>query len=316
MQRGSRHIYPGRGSGSWSPGAWCLPALLTLSGQATGCRDKPKFSGPQVLGGRKVSAKILNRGHKYYTQFCEVCHGVKGNGKGPAAPGTLPPPRDFTKGYFKYVSVPGRRLPVDRDLLRSMNGGLQGTRMPAWGALTHHRKSDIVQYLKTFSKRWRTEKPGQPIVVVPDPWKDKPEALAQARGALVYHGLAQCWECHPTYQDRSALEKSLADIRAELGAAAPKPVKLRSRAWRAAIVPTEYGSLQPADFLGQRLHGGSTLQDLYRAVAAGIGGTPMPTWFEKLKPTDLWAVVHYVKSLLRLQKTPAAEALRKRVRGT
>jgi hypothetical protein len=40
----------------------------------------------------------------------------------------------------------------------------------------------------------------------------------------------------------------------------------------------------------------------------------MPTWYAKLEVRDLWAVVHYVKSLLRSQGTPAARALAKRLR--
>ncbi len=58
---------------------------------------------------------------------------------------------------------------------------------------------DLIQYLKSFSPRWRTETAGEPLVASPDPWVGR-EAEALARGTRVYHGLAQCAvACHPAY---------------------------------------------------------------------------------------------------------------------
>ena len=42
---------------------------------------------------------------------------------------------------------------------------------------------------------------------------------------------------------------------------------------------SDYGvKILPPDFTFNELRGGETLDDIYRAVAAGIGGTAMPTW--------------------------------------
>jgi mono/diheme cytochrome c family protein len=42
---------------------------------------------------------------------------------------------------------------------------------------------------------------------------------------------------------------------------------------------------------------GNELVDLYRVVAAGIGGAGMPTWRGGLPEADLWAIAYYVRSL-------------------
>ena len=42
---------------------------------------------------------------------------------------------------------------------------------------------------------------------------------------------------------------------------------------------------------------GPTLRDLYRTLATGLDGTPMPSVGEALSPDELWALVYYVDAL-------------------
>jgi mono/diheme cytochrome c family protein len=42
---------------------------------------------------------------------------------------------------------------------------------------------------------------------------------------------------------------------------------------------------------------GSELNDLYRIIAAGIGGAGMPPWKGSLPEEDLWSLAYYVRSL-------------------
>jgi mono/diheme cytochrome c family protein len=75
---------------------------------------------------------------------------------------------------------------------------------------------------------------------------------------------------------------------------------------------SDYGvKILPPDFLFNPLRGGDDKQDVYRAIAAGIGGTAMPTWKNVLPEPDLWAMTHYVRSLLALRSRPEADALRR-----
>ena len=65
----------------------------------------------------------------------------------------------------------------------------------------------------------------------------------------------------------------------------------------------------PPDFTFTPLRSGETLPDIYRSIAAGIGGTAMPTWKNVLPEADLWAMAHYVASLVALRGTAAAGQL-------
>ena len=67
-------------------------------------------------------------------------------------------------------------------------------------------------------------------------------------------------------------------------------------------------SLRATDFRDGRLRSvrpDSRAGDLYRAIAAGLGGTAMPTWKGALPEDDLWALVHYVDQLSRGAPTSA-----------
>jgi hypothetical protein len=70
----------------------------------------------------------------------------------------------------------------------------------------------------------------------------------------------------------------------------------------------------PTDFLFHPIKTGTDPVSLFRTIAAGIGGTAMPTWKGSLKDEDLWAIVHYVKSLADARGTPRAAALRASLR--
>jgi mono/diheme cytochrome c family protein len=86
--------------------------------------------------------------------------------------------------------------------------------------------------------------------------------------------------------------------------------------------PTYYVvSLLPPDFLRTPLRSGTELEDLFRTIAAGVGGTAMPSWKATapyVDPTtgekwegekDIWAIAHYVKSLTNLNGTKEADTL-------
>jgi mono/diheme cytochrome c family protein len=283
---GARRTRGAPGERSRGPGARVLLLAALL-----GC-DRPPFREQQSLGGRQVSAAALNRGWSGYRRYCRSCHGDRGDGLGPAGRHLDPPPRDFTRGTFKFGAVAAGSLPRDEDLRRIVRDGLAGTGMLPW-AVSDAEVDDISQYLKTFSPRWREEEPGEPILPSADPWIGR-EAAAAARGRLVYHGLAQCQACHPSY----AAEPEIASWARALGRPPPDP---RPRPGEPAATDSDYGGkLLAPDFRLQPMRSvrpGARLADLYRAVAAGIGGTSMPTWKGALPEADLWALAHYLDSL-------------------
>ena len=85
----------------------------------------PTFKeGKTFAGGIQVDAKTLNDGHDAYMHYCYACHGENGDGKGPSSYGLRPPPRDFTKGIFKFARLrTSDDLPNDDFAIRSMATG-------------------------------------------------------------------------------------------------------------------------------------------------------------------------------------------------
>src|SRR6266511_1030378 len=132
-------------------------ALLLLACALAACKGyrAPHFDAPQKLGGQVVPAGVLTSGARAYALYCRSCHGDKGDGKGTAARGLRPPPRDFTLGMFKFGAVPAGSLPHDEDLERIVRTGLHGTAMLAWDGIPQPTVREIIQYVKTFSPRWK-----------------------------------------------------------------------------------------------------------------------------------------------------------------
>ena len=279
--------------------AFAMPACSRPAG------SPPRFTSAPTLGGRSVSPAALEHGREIYTHFCRPCHGDSGDGKGPSAAGLRPPPRDLRLGVYKFAAVAAGQLPNDADFVRTLRSGLHGTAMLSWD-VPAAELDDLIQYVKVFAPRWRTETPGEPITPSPDPWIDRPTD-GIARGLLVYHGMAQCAvACHPAYVTRPEIfaatkELTRIDVR-----------EMRPDLYFPVAKDSDFGhKILPPDFTFNEMRGGNTAGDIYRAIAAGIGGTAMPTWKNVLPEPDLWAMAHYVRSLVELRDTPEAAALHK-----
>jgi mono/diheme cytochrome c family protein len=285
-----------------------MRTVILLFACAVACKGyrTPGFKEPQKLGGKLVPAEVLTEGQRAYVQYCRACHGDKGDGKGPAAKGLRPPPRDFTLGVFKFAAVQGGALPHDEDLERIVRNGLHGTAMLAWDGVPEHKVRQIIQYVKTFSPRWKEEEPGEPVRLTPDPWKGR-EAEGVARGRKLYHGLAQCLSCHPAFASKAEIHAASK----ELTGTGTK--EFREDMYGPMLTDSDYGvKLLPPDFTRAELRSvrpEHRLEDLYRVIASGVGGTAMPTWQGSLPEEDIWALVHFVDSLVALKGTEAAHRL-------
>ncbi|MGC8528958.1 MAG: c-type cytochrome [Leptospirillia bacterium] len=87
----------------------------------------------------------VQAGSVLYKNNCIACHGVAGNGKGPAASGIHPAPPDFTDpAFWKTVT--------DSYLLHVITNGLGP--MPGWGGTLSPLDIDnLLDYIKTFRKK-------------------------------------------------------------------------------------------------------------------------------------------------------------------
>jgi mono/diheme cytochrome c family protein len=271
-----------------------LAALVLLALAGCDYYEVPRYVADQQLGGVTVPARTLNRGAEGYMRACRPCHGALGEGNGPQAVGMDPRPRDLRLGIVAYASVPSGNLWRDEDVTRIVRSGLAGTGMRAWREIPDEELFAIVQFLKTLAPRFREERPGEPIVAPPDPWAGR-EADGAARGRVVYHGLGRCQSCHPAYATVAEVGRFAADAGVQVEARPDPDLPTESR--------TDFGVLLRAtDFRTgplRSIRDGSRSADLYRAIAAGLGGTAMPTWKGALPDADLWALVHYVDGLTR-----------------
>ena len=102
------------------------------------------------LPGKHVS---LSAGKDIYDTFCSACHGVKGNGRGPAAKNlTGPKPRDFTSKDFV---IEGHEEQIKKTIFEGAAKTFHGSPyMPQWKTtLNEQQIADIVEYIKTLKKQ-------------------------------------------------------------------------------------------------------------------------------------------------------------------
>jgi len=204
-----------------------------------------------------------------YRRYCVGCHGDRGDGMGENFPWVDPKPRDFQLGIFKCRSTPTGTLPTDQDLSDTIGRGLDRSNMPPWNIFTEQQKADLVAWVKHFSPRFATEKPGTPIQI-----PSEPEVTAdRIKAGREVFARVQCWKCHGVTGEANG--PSASTLQDDLG----RPIA-------------------PFNFAEGRPKCGSSDQDLYRIFMTGLDGTPMPSFADNIKPDEAWDLVFYLRTLM------------------
>lgn len=221
------------------------------------------------------------KGKVIYDKRCIGCHGETGKGDGPAADRLRPRPRSFKVARYKFTFTEFGKLPQDSTLVRWVTEGLPGSSMPAWkDILNEDEIKSVVSYIKTLSRKFaRAKKKGRtpkPISVgAPPKWT---EADIKAGRELF---LKNCAKCHGD-EGRGSGPSAIA-LKHDLG----------DRIWPRNLTK------------GWMYRAGNKPEDIFRTLATGITGTPMPSHIsldpeEKGAVTidEAWKVVGFVDSIV------------------
>lgn len=239
------------------------------------------------------SAEYIRHGKNVYERRCEGCHGVKGDGNGPAATFfTEFRPRNFAFGVFKFRRTPTGSLPTDGDLLRTITRGIQGTAMPTWHMLPEKDRLSVIQYIKFELAVDRITDPDNPYYYfVEEPplepiYIGEPPAPSKelvTKGEEVWQQ-AKCWECHG--QEGKGDGEKADDLETDL----------------------DY-PIRPADLTTGRFKSGPSVKDIFRTMTTGLSGTPMPSYADSLTEQERWALSYYVLSLSAYKDPLSGEPL-------
>ena len=95
----------------------------------------------------KKTPELLDQGKKLYEQNCALCHGAKGDGKGPAGLALKPPPRTFNFPLSQWTYSRGDLKKVFEVITK----GIPNTAMVKWGHLSEQERWALVYYVVEFA---------------------------------------------------------------------------------------------------------------------------------------------------------------------
>lgn len=263
----------------------CVAVVVAAS---PGCKPLPaedEATAKKINAVKRASVSEAEWSHIFagkevYETYCAGCHGIKGDGKGPASVLLDVKPRNFTKGLFKFISTPPGSLPSDADLHRTITRGIPRSSMPGWSLMSETDRTNVIAYIKTFSDLWLKRKPTSPLAFGSAPsWVGS--ARSAAIGKVMYARMG-CTNCHG--------QSGLGD-----GPSA------------ATLTDNEGQKIIPFNFREGVLKGGSRIEDIYRTFYTGLAGTPMPAYGGLLSDDENWHLVSYVIYLMGKTKLSDSE---------
>jgi len=255
---------------------------VMLTTPSAGFADEEELSLEETVDELKFKVDRLtanddfDRGRKIYFRACAPCHGIRGDGNGPAAQRFDPPPRNFRRGSYKFRTTVSGALPLDSDLARTIREGVPGTEMPRWKkVLSENDIRAVVQYIKAFSPLFADPDVlplPEDIIEIPEERPFPPSLASIAAGRKIFVD-QDCVKCHG--------EKGKGD--------GPQADELKDD-WDDPILP--------ADLTSRHYKNGKRDQDIYRVFTSALNGTPMPA-FDEISEEERWQLVDYVQSLER-----------------
>ncbi len=305
------------------PGWFAFASLILLSTLAISsctCNGTPatdpgpdgESNGDSVAEGQHPPESVPKTGRELYLHHCAACHGDNGDGKGLAARFIFPKPRDFRAGKFRLVSTKNN-VPSAENLDAVLVRGMPGSSMPPWNHLSADQRKLLVEEVMRLRREGASEQyvavlkneegltddeiadpdvqdeikefadsrstPGETSEV---PTIGEPSAEAIARGKEIYIKQS-CHSCHGEDGKGGGTKEQIDD---------------------------EGYPTRPRDYTRGIFKGGHDPASLYRRIAYGMPGTPMPssTNLTSEQTTDL---VHFLRSMSD-EKTREAAVLKRK----
>jgi DMSO reductase family type II enzyme heme b subunit len=253
-------------------------------------------------------------GKELYALHCAACHGENGDGKGIAETFLFPKPRDFRLGRFRLVST-NNNVPTREDLHAVLLRGMPGSSMPPWAHLSQQERDALVDEVMRLRREGAREsyihllKEDEELTdeeiaaddvqeeiqdyvddfTTPGESTDVPSigpstAEAVARGKEVYAKFV-CISCHG--------ETGRGDGVQEM--------------WDDEKMPT-----RPRDFTIGIFKGNYDSASLYRRIAFGMPGSPMPG-SSTITAEQMVDLVHYIRSMSTEEQRQAAVLSRRKI---
>ncbi|WP_425613969.1 c-type cytochrome [Anatilimnocola sp. NA78] len=261
----------------------------------------------------------LQHGQAVYLNQCAGCHGVTGDGQGPAAKYLDPPPRDYRLGKFKFTSTPRGVKPRRTDLQRILRRGAKGTSMPSFPWMADDDLEAVIDYVMLLSSRGELEyRLGQ----VAQGELAEEDDIVPVLVAEQAQGIAASWD-EAEQQIVRPLTREISPSPETVAAGAKAFVQLNcykchGRDGRGIktgnIGKDDWGRVaRAADLTTGTLHGGGRPIDIYRRIYSGINGTPMPAFAqpdankgetETQRSDTIWHLSHFVNSVASGQPLP------------
>lgn len=259
-------------------------------------------SAIKMLGSEVETTPKLKLGARVYAKNCRQCHGVSGDGNGPAALHLIPRPRDYRPGIFKFTSTVYGSKPLREDLARTIKRGIAGTSMPSFRLMPQAEMEAVVDYVLALTHRGELE------LLLAQSFEDE-ETVDFTLVKEHTDGIIERWTAAraqvvnplspmPVFTMKSIeagravfLEKNCKQCHGEDGRGESSDAQKYNDSWGN---PTK-----PADLTAGMLRGGTEPLDVYRHIYAGINGTPMPAFSTMFQgePETMWNLTAFVLDL-------------------
>ncbi|RMH03661.1 MAG: hypothetical protein D6702_05355 [Planctomycetota bacterium] len=253
----------------------------------------------------------LRAGRATYALKCAQCHGPTGAADTGTARLLEPPPRSFRHGVIKFTSTAAGRPPLREDLIRVVREGIPTTAMAGFGSLPPAALEEIADYLTWLLVRGAAETAAAARLAA-EPAADPGRLLAEELDRIVADWRQATAAEPPTPEpprgpgDRRRgaelfVSAGCASCHGEDGGGRG-PAAFHDGRW---LLRDEWGhEARPRAFARDGWFGGGRPVDLWRRIAFGVKGTPMPAHADKLDPDRIWSLVHYVQYLAGEEELP------------